>query len=235
VSVDEELRAARRAVAAAPDDEVARLRLERIEDRLGLRSHLRGEATTFWNQIRHVWRPGGRSLEFADGRMLLSQFVLSISSASAREAPYWSWIRGTQAGWADRPLPFAVRIGDRVAVAVGTARTGPRNLVTPDMVWPEFYPWSPGAHEHTQPNGDTPVELVFSWFESQVANGVCRHCGEATTARLAAAQRELHDRIRAWFNNQGIGKAVASTAAVRFFFDSLRIPSRSVVDDDRDD
>jgi hypothetical protein len=240
VSVDDDLRAARRAVLESPDDELARLRLERLEDRLGLRAHLDPEARRFWNGIRRRWRVNGLPLDFEEGRILLTQFVLPLVSATPRVTPYWSWIRGTQAGWGERPLPFAVRVGDQVAVAIERGRTGPRNLVTPDMVWNELYPWAPGAHEHTRPNGDTPVELVFSWSEGEVVAGVCRHCGEATTPRLAVAQLELHDRIRSWFANAP-GKAVASTAAIRYFFDGMRQPSKpetsrsSVADNDGDD
>jgi len=160
---------------------------------------------------------------------------MPIVSARSREAPYWAWIRGTQAGWGERPLPFAVRVGDRVAVAIERARTGPRNLVIPDMVWPELGPWGAGSHEHMRPNGDTPVEMAFSWFEGQVVDGVCRHCGAAMTPRVAAAQRELHDRIRAWFESTTNRKAVTSAAAVRYLVDGMRAPSRPETSSSVDD
>jgi len=236
VSIDDELRAARRAILQSPDDEAARIRLDRLEDRLGLKPSLEPVARNFWEQIRSRWRACGLPLDFEEGRVLLRQFVLPLAAAQSREAPYWSWVRGTQAGFGSRPLPFAVRVGDQIAVAIERAQTGPRNLVTPDMVWTALGPWAPGAHEHTRPNGDTPVELVFSWFEGQIGtSGACGFCGDVATPRLIGWQRELHDRIRAWFADAQIRKATTSMAAVRFFFDGMRVPaevSRAVADED---
>jgi hypothetical protein len=234
VSADDELREARRAVLLAPDDEIARIRLDRIEDRLGLKPPREPEARAFWTQTRGLWRAAGTTLDFEAARPLMAPIVLPVIASPPRDEPRWSWVRSTEAGWATRPIFFCVRTGDRVAVSIARAQTGPRNLVTPDMIWNSLGPWAPGAHEHTRP-GQGSVEFVFSWQESEVANGVCVHCGEIMTPRLVAMQQEAHARIRTWLDSTD-RKVTAHVEAVRFFFDGWRGPAtpRRTPEDDED-
>lgn len=225
-SSDQDLRAAQRRYMSSPGDGDTREMLMSLERRVGM-TPSEFEVRSFEEALRDAAVANELHPERGEFPTMSRHLLSLVSFRSTRDKLRWAWFRVTYVQWGTSPpLAMTVRKADRVVFVIGRHPTGDRNVLAPQLVWPELGPnWFPGAHEHGavpagSPNGH---EYRTSWDEADLdRSGLCRICGDNPKEIRVANERPVFEKKLDEF---AFGKADPYTARPA----SMRTVSASLI------